>query len=73
MKISLTKHANETLPATGYVKWLPARPGSKILVKWIASEPWGPWRVSGEVANGSVRHLGRLPARLSDKGVVARY
>jgi len=57
----------------GYFRWLPKKPGSKVLVKWVSAfEPWGPWRLAKPryVASRRRRPIPSLPR---PKRVVARY
>jgi hypothetical protein len=58
-----------------HVTWAPKKPGSRVLVKWVATYPWGPWRL----AKPDKRHLQFrrsikvLSSRPEDKGIVAHY
>jgi len=79
-RLLLTKPASEVTAAEhmahcGYVSWRPRNKQSNVLVKWYASNPWGPWHM----ANPEVRKR-PLPKRQqpiasapSSAGVVGRY
>jgi hypothetical protein len=55
--------------------WAPKKPGSRVLVKWQAPYPWGPWRR----ASADKRHvhfrrsISVVSTPFEKKGVVGRY
>lgn len=68
--VSLHDHMRNT---GGYYAWRPKSPRSKVLVKWVANLPGGPWELAEPRKRPPRRRIHALAQQVSTARIVGRY